>query len=226
MWFPFFPSHLHTQRLNEKSPIPHNSFFNNTNSKCRQKWKEKIKIIRLWRDHSLKSKLPLWELLPLRLCKERPLMWPDKLEPSLFSWKNFSLSTCFAGGGGIATWLETSPFCFGRGGGGGITTGGDRVSASGDGRMTTGGDRVSACRDCGSIESGLISGRLSLSPSKPKGGLSVSVSSSSGLAQAFPLRNLQGISHTEIKEFGKFSIILHYKSVRNWIPKAGKAPSD
>lgn len=75
------------------------------------------------------------------------------------------------------------------------------MSASRDGRITTGGDRVPASRDCGSIVSGRISGRLSLSPSKPKGGMSVSVSSSSGLAQAFPLRNLQGISHTERKEF-------------------------
>lgn len=48
--------------------------------------------------------LPLRELLALRLCKERPLMWLDGAEPSdLLSWKNFSLSACFAGGGGIAT---------------------------------------------------------------------------------------------------------------------------
>ena len=172
------------------------------------------------RDQSLKSKLPLRELLPLRLCKVIPLMWPDKLEPSLFSWKNLSLSMCFAGGGGISTGWGTSPFCFGRGGG--ITTGGDRVLASRDGGITTGGERVSTSREGDSIESG----RLSLSPSKPKRGMLVSVSSSSGLAQAFPFRNLQGIRHTEIKEFWKFSIILRYKRVINWIPKTGKAPSD
>ena len=222
MWLHFFSPISTLPRLNEKSPIPHS--LNNTNSKFRQKWKEKLKEILLSRDQSLKSKLPLRELLPLRLCKERPLMWPDKLEPSLFSWKNLSLSMCFAGGGGIATGWGTCPFCFGRGGG--ITAGGDRVSASRDGGITTGGDRVSASRVGGSIESGRIRGRLSLSPSKPKQGMSVSVSSCSGLAQAFPLRNLHGISHTEIKEFWKFSIILHYKKVINWIPETGKAPSD
>lgn len=53
--------------------------------------------------HSLEPMLPLYELLlALRLCNERPLIWPDKEAPSpFFSWKNFSLSTCFAGGGGI-----------------------------------------------------------------------------------------------------------------------------
>ncbi|KAF7834094.1 serine/threonine-protein kinase SRK2A [Senna tora] len=50
-------------------------------------------------------------------------------------------------------------------------------------------ERVSASRDR-SKESGLISGRFGLSPIKPKGGNSDAVSSSSGLAQAFPLRNL------------------------------------
>jgi len=87
---------------------------------------------------------------------------------------------CFAGGGGIATG-GSSPFCFGRGGG--ITAGG--------------GTGLWASRD-GSEDSGRIKGRLSLSPFKRMRERSVSVSSSSGLAQAFPLRNLQGISYTEM----------------------------
>ena len=41
------------------------------------------KEILLLRNQSLKSKLPLCELLPLRLCKERPLMWLAKVPLSL-----------------------------------------------------------------------------------------------------------------------------------------------
>lgn len=68
---------------------------------------------------------------------------------------------CFAGGGGMAT-ASACPF--------------------------------GSCDD-GSRDSGRISGRFSISPGmadprKPKWGLSAGRSSSSGLAQAFPFRNL------------------------------------
>ena len=94
-------------------------------------------------------------------------MWPATADPSpLLSWKYFSLSMCFEGGGGIAE--------LGGGGGGGEVIG----RYSGDGFTRT----------------GRISGRFSISPgmvpSSPNGGRSTGRSSSSGTAQAFPFRNL------------------------------------
>lgn len=111
---------------------------------------------------SLKSMLPLRELLALRLCNERPLIWPDTAEPStFFSWKNFSLSTCFEGGGGIAK------------------DGGGWARASGNGSGSTG--RISGRF---SLSAGMDE------PSRPKRSRSGDRSSSSGTAQAFPFRIL------------------------------------
>lgn len=73
-------------------------------------------------------------------------------------------------------------------GGGGITTGGDC-------------EWLSPPRDASSDGKGRISGRLSLSlwiadPGKPCGG--DGSSSSSGLALAFPFRNLQAYIHMDL----------------------------
>lgn len=56
-------------------------------------------------SQSLSMLPPSLELLPLWLCNERFLIWGASVaEPSsLFSKKNFSLSICFAGGGGSTT---------------------------------------------------------------------------------------------------------------------------
>lgn len=120
---------------------------------------------------SLKSILPLRELLAFRLCNERFLIWPlTAVEPSgLRSWKNFSRSTCLAGGGGIVTvGLPVMASCF---------------DSTGDGRLTI------SC--CGSRVRGRMRGRWSISdgtecPINPNG-LSIRWSpSSSGCRQAFP----------------------------------------
>lgn len=89
-------------------------------------------------------------------------MWPATADPSpLFSWKYFSLSTCFEGGGGIA-------------------------EARGEG---SGRDSCDGSKDTGRI-SGRFSISPGMVPSSPNGGRSTGRSSSSGSAQAFPFRNL------------------------------------
>lgn len=90
-------------------------------------------------------------------------MWPDKEPSPRFSWKNFSRSTCFAGGGGIKV------------------AGGDTfVSLDGDSGiigLISGRCDVSLGREA---------------PSNPNG-LSSVISSYSGFTWAFPFRILSKI---------------------------------
>lgn len=103
-------------------------------------------------------------------------MWPARTVPSpLLSWKYFSLSVCFEGGGGIA---ELGGEGFGR--------------DSCDGSRRTG--RISGRF---SISPGMV-------PSSPKGGPSTGRTSSSGSAQAFPFRNLSRVSEARQANFAVY----------------------
>lgn len=104
---------------------------------------------------------------------------------------------CLAGGGGIATCGRSLSRCFA--GWGGIVDGGGSLSICPcRGEVATGGRCVFRSLD-GFKLTGRISGRFNLSagmedPSKPKWGRSAVYSSSSGLTQAFPFRNLSSLA--------------------------------